>query len=234
MATNRDTVSKPFVRGVKTAFPIAIGYFPMAISFGVIAVQSGIPLLHTVLMSLIVYAGASQFMAANMLLLGVIGVEIVLATLVINLRHMVMGMSLMNKIKRFPQIYQLLLSLGITDETFALASLYGDKAFKDGSPLFLAGMMFFAYSSWVAGTLFGGMLAAVIPASIGSSMSIALYAMFIGLLVPAVRDNIRTIWIALSSALLSLLFSLILDTGWAIVFATVLGAGVGIFLGEED
>jgi len=223
-----------FLRGMATAVPIAIGYVPIAIAYGVILVQSGIPLLQTVCMSIMVYAGASQFMAAGMVLSGSGFIEITLATFVLNMRHFIMSMSLMHSFKHFPKEWKPVLAFGITDESFAVLSMQDKEAALGISHVYVTGVMMTAYGSWVIGSLIGGIFADVIPPSISSSMSIGLYAMFIGLLVPAIRRTWKVGLIVAGSMVLSYLFGLFFDRGWAIVFATIIAAIVGVFIPEEN
>lgn len=231
---NRVNASfKDFKAGILKAFPIIIGYLPIAISFGIIAVQANISVYQALLMSLVVYAGASQFMAVNMILMGALGAEIVFATLILNFRHFIMSMSLMNRMKSIPLPWKALLSFGITDETFAVAST--DIELNDNtSSFFVLGLFVGAYFSWSFGTLLGGLLAMVIPPTISKSMSIALYSMFIALLVPAVRKQWRLGIIAAASGLLNLILSRWFSGGWGIVFSTILAGGLGVFLIEEE
>ncbi len=232
----RSRVERSFLQGMTVALPIVIGYLPIALTYGLLAKQAGIPLLHIVLMSALVYAGASQFMAVNMIAAGAGAIEIVFATFILNLRHFIMGLSLMNLLKRIPIVYKILVSAGMTDETFALTSIKQEEATAERGHHFAVGLVLASYASWVIGSFFGGLLADLIPASVSQSMAIALYAMFIGLLVPSVRKELRVGLIALISMLLSYLFSLFFASGWAIVFATIGGAFFGSFLlkGEDE
>jgi 4-azaleucine resistance transporter AzlC len=215
-----------FTSGVLSAVPIVVGYLPIAVAFGVIAQQAGIPPLLSVCMSGLVYAGASQFMAVNMLTTGAGSLEIVLATLVLNFRHFVMGLSLMNRLQKMPATWKMAVSSGITDETFAVASLQKGTI----GQWFLAGLILTSYAAWVIGTLIGGLMSQIIPPSISESMSVALYAMFIGLLVPAVRDSGKRGLIALISMGLNTLLGMFLSSGWSIVLSTVLGGLAGAWL----
>lgn len=221
-----------FIKGCRRSMPIAVGYIPLAISYGVLAMQAGMSFPATVLMSIMVYAGASQFMAVNMVSLGVVGIEIVLATLVLNLRHVIMSMSFVNQYQGLSLKQKLGLSLGVTDETFAVISIPKDPDTKDGR--YLTGVILFAYSAWVIGTIIGALFSFIIPAVIGQSMSIALYAMFIAILVPAITKQSRAFIIALLGAGLSWLFSTTLDSGWAIILATVIASFCGIFIGDRS
>src|SRR5690606_19085992 len=106
---------------------------PLAISYGVLAVQTGISIGHTLAMSLFIYAGASQFMAVNMLSLGATAAELIMATFVINFRHFVLSFSLMSRLKQVPRPWKAFLSFGITDETFAVSMMKGEEAGQTGA-----------------------------------------------------------------------------------------------------
>ncbi|SFS98614.1 AzlC family ABC transporter permease [Marininema halotolerans] len=213
-----------FKKGILVAVPIAVGYIPIALTFGLIAQQSGVSLLHTVLMSGLVFAGASQFMAINMMMSGSGGLEIVLASFILNFRHFVMSISLQDKLSSISKLNKILLTSGITDETFAVASLHEEKSDR----FFFSGLFLTSYISWIIGTILGGVLSNVIPADISESMSISLYAMFIGLLIPAVRKSWKYFVVSGFGLGLNTLISLFLSTGWSIVLATLGGALLGI------
>lgn len=228
MPEREEERAASFMEGVQVALPIAIGYIPIAIAFGVIARQAELSLLDSALMSMLVYAGASQFMAVNMLAQGAGGLEVMMATLVINLRHLVMSFSLMNLLKDARPIWKGLLSLGVTDESFALVSLS-----KRNQPAFVGGIMLSAYIAWLGGTLLGGLLYQFIPAHIGTSMSIALYAMFIRLLIPEMRRERRIVLIAGTSMLINALgiWLFQIEAGWSIIISTLVASL--LFVGKE-
>src|SRR5699024_1038058 len=102
------------------------------------------------------------------------------------------------------------------------------------TPRFTAGLMLGAWSTWVVGSFLGYSLSQVIPPTISESMSIALYAMFIGLLVPAVREEWREGGVALASMGLCWGFSQMMASGWAIILATVCGGLLGAFWMKEE
>ena len=229
-----EAQKKNFISGMIKAFPLVIGYLPIAISFGVISLNAGIPLLQTVLMSLLVYAGASQFMAINMFTVGAGALEIVMATFVLNLRHFIMSLSLMNLWDHLPKRWKSIFAFGITDETFAIASLKTEEDAAASSKAYLIGLLVTAYGSWVSGTLIGGLLAGVIPPTISESMSIGLYGMFIGLLVPAVQRLWKTGIVAVVSMGLCTLFNQFFASGWSIILAAVIGATLGAAILKEE
>lgn len=222
-------------RGITTGIPIMVGYLPIAITYGVLAKQSGMTLTELTLMSVMVFAGASQFMGANMIAVGAGALEIIIATFVLNFRHFVMSLSFMNRLRDVPMRWKAPLSLGLTDETFAVSALHPKEAKMEKGAWFYAALILTAYVSWVLGSLLGGVLGEVIPERLSQSMGIALYAMFIGLLVPSVRKDLKVGFIAIIAMLINALcLQLGMSTGWAIVLGTIFGGMSGIYLLKEE
>lgn len=227
---------KQLFQGAKAGLPIFFGYFPIAIAFGALAVQAGLTWSEAGLMSAAVFAGASQFVSLSMLLTGAGVIQIITATFFLNLRHLIMSLAVNNLFRSFSQGWKNFLSFFITDETFALLTL-GDPAGKHSrslNPFFAGGLMITAYSGWVSGTLVGSLGAEFIPPSITTAMTVGLYGLFIGLLVPPARKSRIFTGIALGAMLLNTIFNLFLSSGWAIVCATVLAAGGGVIFLEDQ
>lgn len=235
MSTSRQNENIKMIRhGLSVGLPIIIGYIPVALTYGVLAKQSGLSLMELTLMSMFVFAGASQFMGANMIAVGAGVTEIVVATFVLNFRHFVMSLSFMNVMKSLARSVKIPLSLGLTDESFAVATLHAQPSKEKKGYLFYVTIFLSAYLSWVLGSLIGGLMGDFIPAQLSQSMGIALYALFIGLLIPSVKKNLKVGLIALIAMLINLLFSQFMSDGWAIVFGTVLGGLAGLFLLRGD
>jgi len=190
---------------------------PIALTFGLLAKNTGINLSHTLGMSLFVFAGASQFMALGMIAVGTGAMEIVISTFIVNIRHLLMSMSLNEKVTKASKWERLFCSFGITDEVFAVASTKEEKI----GPFYLYGVICMAYSSWVINSGAGHLVGTALPASIQEGMSIALYAMFIGLLVPNAKKSKKALFLALTAGGLNFVFSRFLPTGWAIVAAAL-------------
>ncbi|MBN6188309.1 AzlC family ABC transporter permease [Aneurinibacillus sp. BA2021] len=222
--------------GVRAGIPIAIGYIPIAIAFGLLAKSSGIPNYVSILMSLFVFAGASQFVGVNLLALGTAYGEIILTTFILNLRHFLMSAALSQRLDAMPRTWGALLSFGVTDESFTVAALRKERKLTKE---FLLGLNLTGFAAWNVGTWIGVFLAAGLPPMLQASMGIALYAMFIGLLIPSVRTSRAVCVVALSAmALHSLLYWVpafaSLSTGWRIIMATVAAAAVGAALFPDD
>ncbi|WP_010529840.1 AzlC family ABC transporter permease [Lentibacillus jeotgali] len=221
-------------KGMTVGFPIMLGYLPIAITYGVLAKQAGMTLTELTLMSVMVFAGASQFMGANMIAVGASAVEIIVATFVLNFRHFVMSLSFMNRLRNLNLKWKVPLSLGLTDETFAVSSLHTKEAKMEKGAYFYAALILTAYFSWIMGSFLGGVLGEIIPEQLSQSMGIALYAMFIGLLIPPVKKEWRVGLVAVIAMLINVICSQFMSEGWAIVFGTVFGGLSGVFLLKED
>lgn len=220
------------LRGIKKGAPIALGYFPIAVAFGALAVKAGLTAWEGVAMSLFVYAGASQFMAAGMLLSGAGTLQIVAATFFLNLRHLMMSLAVNRRWAHLPGRWKRSLSFWVTDETFALLTL-GDE--EEESKYRVSALMLTAYLGWVSGTAAGVLSVRLLPASVSEAMAMGLYALFIGLLLPSLREKPRVVVVVLASMALNGGLRTFLPDGWAMVGTTALGAGLGaLILGEEE
>lgn len=214
--------SSQFKQGLQSGFSIAIGYFPIALTFGLLAKTTGLTLIETVLMSLIVYAGASQYIALSLISLGTGVFEIILTTLIVNIRHFLMSASLNEMAEDDQMGKRMVYSFGITDETFSVAATNRDTVTTG----YMFGLTSIAYLSWVINSGIGYAIGANLPKTLQESMSVALYAMFIGLLVPSLKKSVKVVYLAVLAASFNTIFTLgeWLSTGWSIVVATLLSA----------
>ncbi|MDY0406271.1 AzlC family ABC transporter permease [Virgibacillus sp. 179-BFC.A HS] len=171
-----------------------------------------------------------------MIAVGSSAIEIIIATFILNFRHFVMSLSFMNRLRPVSLKWKVPLSLGLTDETFAVSSLHAKEANEEKGSLFYTSLFLTAYFAWIAGSFLGGVLGEIIPQRLSDSMGIALYAMFIGLLVPAVKKQWRLALISIAAILINVICTSLLhmSTGWAIVLGTVLGGLCGVFLMREE
>lgn len=235
-ATNQSRYSSKQMiqKGIQVGFPIVLGYIPVAITYGVLASQSGMTLLELTLMSALVYAGASQFMGVNMIVASASAVEIIIATFVLNFRHFIMSLSFMNDIRdRVSLKGRFGLSIGLTDEAFAVSSLNKEEAEGEKGVFFFATIYIAAYLSWVIGSFVGGLLGEIIPDQLSQSMGVALYAMFIGLLIPSVKKELKYGLIAIIAMLINIIATQFVSSGWGIVLGTVFGGLTGVYFLKE-
>lgn len=214
-----------FARGAAAAIPVVLGYLPIGFAFGTVATQSGLSLQEMVAMSLVVYAGASQFIAAGMLAAGAPVASIILTTFLVNLRHLLMGASLSPYLRCFQWWLQALISFGITDETFAVSSVAVKKE-QPGVGFFL-GLHLAAQAGWVVGTLLGGLAGYSVGGLLQAGLEYALVAMFIGLLVLQLAGR-PACAAAIASGIVILLLAPAIGSHWGVVLAAVAGATVGL------
>lgn len=223
---------KDFLYGFKKGFPIALGYIPVSFTFGLMAVSGGIPPLMAVLISLTNLTSAGQFAGTNLIIESAGLFEITLTTFVINIRYMLMSLSLSQKIK--PEIslpQRLIFGFGITDETFSVASIEKGKL----SYPYMLGLITGPIVGWSLGTALGAFTSSALPESISNAMGIALYAMFIAIIVQPAKKSKPILMIILISIGINMLLKYIpllsfISSGFRVIAATILGAGIGAAL----
>lgn len=226
-----------FGSGLQKGIPIALGYIPVAFTFGLMAVSGGISPWIAILISLTNLTSAGQFAGARLIITEASLFEITLTTFVINIRYLLMSLSLSQKI--IPEtafIKRGIMSFGITDETFTVASL--EK--HDISFGYMLGLISFPYGGWALGTTLGALICSVLPKALQNSMGIALYAMFIALIVPSAKKSRAALTITLIAVALSSLFNWApylkqISAGWSIIIATITACIIGaLFFPREE
>ena len=211
--------------------PVMLGFIPVAIAFAIMASAAGMARGDTVAMSVMVFAGASQMMAVGMIAEGAGYIAIILATFIMNFRHFIMSTCVFGRMKKTGVVSRLVCSFGVTDESFAIFTT-SDK--KRCDKWYFFGIFLGTYSSWIIGTLIGTFLNSVLPVAVSNSLGIALYAMFIALLVPNVKSNWRLLVVVVITALVNMALRLFIDSSWALIISTLLGAGIGMFVVKDE
>lgn len=211
--------------------PICLGIIPVGISFGLMARQVGLEVWQTVAMSIFVFAGASQIMAVGMLAQGAAAPMIVLATFLLNLRHLVMSSYVMNRLKSTKPARRLLLAYALCDESFALFSMSPHGEREDS---FLLGINAVLYTSWALSTLAGAAAMAALPEIVSDSLGIAFYAAFLSILMPKIRGNMRLFAVVLVTVLINVALGAFMSPSAAVVLSMLLGAGAGMFIIRDE
>lgn len=211
-----------FWTGARLGIPVILGYIPVGIAYALIARQAGFSVLETCMMSVFVYAGASEMMAAGI-------AAIVLATFILNLRHFIMSACVMNGMRSEKRAFKELAAFGVTDEVFAI---YTTQKKLERPGLVFLGMALISYLSWNLGTVIGAVASDFLPTLLTAALGVAMYAMFISLLAPSVRGNGRLGLLVLLTAAVNTLLSRFLDSGWALIASTLAGATAGVFFVE--
>lgn len=218
-----------FTDGLKQSIPIALGYFPVSFTFGLMAVRGGIPVWIVILISMTNLTSAGQFAGTNLIIAGAGFAEITITTFVINIRYMLMSLSLSQRLTQgITSLQRWIMSFGITDETFTVAAMQK----RDISFFYMAGLELLPYIGWSLGTAAGAVVCTLLPETLQNSMGIALYAMFIALVIPAAKKSKAALMVAGSAILISTalkwipLFSVI-SGGWRIIIATFIACALG-------
>lgn len=213
-----------FKEGVKAALPIVLGYLPVGMAFGVLAQKAGLSPVEAGLMSILVYAGASQFLAIEMISKSIPWFPIVIATFFINLRHLLMSSTLSLHFKGHRLRTLSLLSAQLTDESFSVAMSKPSKI--SNQPSYLFGLQMTSQMAWIAGSVGGALFGKLVDHK-DYGIPFALSSLFICLLVIQIK-KVRHLWVMVFSGISSLLFKWALPGNWYILMTGILASGIGI------
>jgi len=219
---------KSIISGFKKSIPVILGYIPIGISYGILALQTDLSPYLIVGMSVFVFAGSSQLIAVNMLSAQAAVIPIVMTTFLVNLRHILMSASLSLHFKKTPQKLLPVLGFLITDESFALGNTLL-KEEKENKGLFFLSLGVSAYLGWVlsswAGVIIGRyLLNFKIPV-----IDFVLPAMFIILLIMQINERMDVV-VSILAAVLSIVFYFYLPGNWNIIAATLTAAVAGVII----
>ncbi|HSD56591.1 MAG TPA: AzlC family ABC transporter permease [Methanotrichaceae archaeon] len=212
--------------GMRAVWPICIGYIPLGLAFGILAQKAGFDLLEIALMSVVVFAGSSQFIAVAMLSVGAAPVSIVLTTFMVNLRHVLMSSALAVYLHHVSRRFLSLFAYGVTDESFAVNMV----KFREGGwhPYQALTVNHVANFAWIVSTVLGGYGGQFIAAG-SFGIDYALSAMFLCLLTFQLRGRIYVLTAIISGAL-AIAVSLLLPGNFFVIIASLLGATAGFAL----
>ncbi len=225
-----------YKKGLRDGIPIALGYLSVSIAFGVTAVSLGVPKFIAVLISMTNLTSAGQL--AGVAVIAVLGTvaEIILTQLVINARYFLMSITLSQKLDaKFKLLDRILCAFGITDEIFAVAVTNVKPVTRN----YMLGLMTLPYIGWALGTLTGAVLGSVLPTIIINALNIALYAMFIAIVIPTAIENHKVFPVIFISITISCAFYFIpflseVTPGLVYVISAVVASVIGAILFPID
>lgn len=217
-----------FLRGLKDGLPICLGYISVSFTFGMMTTNNGLPVWIAALISMSNFTSAGQFAGTALILNGGMYLEIAVTTFVINIRYMLMSLSLSQKLDPLMSTFKrCVLAFGNTDEIFAVAMQ------QKGSirASYLAGLILTPYVGWAGGTLLGATAASVLPFSVRSALGIAIYGMFIAIIIPPARTTRPIAYTVIIAVALSCLFKWVpglngLSSGWVIIICAVIASAL--------
>lgn len=225
----RVSRSSEFVNGAKATIPLIIGAVPFGILFGTLAEPSGLSVLGALAMSLIVFAGASQFIALGLLAAGAAIPVIIATTFVVNLRHLLYAANLVPKVRHLPQHWRALMAFGLTDETFAAVSnRYLQQEDIRDAHWFYLGSFLAMYSNWVLCTALGVALGELFPDMTQWGLDFAMSVTFIGMVIPYLKN--KPMWAAVIVAGAMAIATAAIPHKLGLMIAAISGIAVGLSL----
>lgn len=232
----RQENKKWFLKGMRHGVPIGLGYFAVAFTLGITAKNIGMTPFQAAFMSFTMHASAGEFAAMTVIAAGSGYLDMAITQLVINLRYLLMSCALSQKVSEklwFP--HRFFVSYYITDEIFGISSTVDGHL----NPFYNYGAACVASPGWVLGTFLGAVVGNILPANVASAMNVALYGMFLAIIIPPARKHKVIAVIVVVSMLASSVFTWLADvlanyvtisSGMRILILTVVIAGIAAYV----
>ncbi|MEG2380266.1 MAG: AzlC family ABC transporter permease [Oscillospiraceae bacterium] len=234
--THTRTINS-FSKGIRDGIPIGLGYLSVSFAFGIMAVAGGLPVWTAVAISMTNLTSAGQVAGLGLIFSNGSFFQMALTQLVINMRYALMSLSLSQKLSsKITTADRFGISFGITDEIFAVASTQKGRIGRR----YMYGLIVIPFIGWSLGTLIGALAGTIIPSSIQSALGIAIYGMFIAIIVPPSKESFAVLSVILVSVIMGCVFKWVpvinaLPSGYAIIICAVIAATVGaIFFPVAD
>ena len=228
---------KELTEGMKDSIPIALGYFAVAFSLGIVAGKVGLTPLQGFLSSILNHASAGEYAEFTVIGAGAPYLEMALVILVTNARYLLMSCALSQKFAPdSPMLHRILTGFGITDEIFGIS--IARKGYLN--PYYSYGAMLLAIPAWAAGTAIGIAAGNILPTAVVSALSVALYGMFLAIIIPPAKENKIVLGLVLFSFLASFLLGKIpvaaqlSGSTRTILLTVVISAAAAIFFPRKE
>ena len=230
-------VPNAFRRGFNAGLPIGLGYFSVSLSFGILAISYGFTWWQAVLISMLTVTSAGQFAGIGIMCSPGQYIAMLVSQLTINVRYSMMAVSLSQKAdSSIGKIWRWILGFFITDEIFAVAA-----AERELSRPFFLGLTVLPYTGWALGTLCGALVGNILPQRLMNALCIALYGMFVAIVVPVARKERSVLAVVVLAAAVSCLFTWLpglkeISSGISVSLCAILAAAAGaaMFPVKED
>ena len=216
-----------FKRGLLAGIPIALGYLSVSFTFGIICISYGFTWWQALIISMTCLTSAGQFSGIQTMRMPGQYLDMLISQLTINVRYSFMSISLSQKVdSKFKGIWRLIFGYFITDEIFAVAVNE-----ESVSRSFFAGLSLLPYFGWAGGTLAGALLGNVLPARLMSALGLAIYGMFVAIVVPEMKKVKAVVFAVITAATLSTLFTYVpyinrLSSGLSISICAIASAAL--------
>lgn len=225
-------MKKEFAQGLTDGIPIALGYLSVSFSLGIMVLTQGLTVFQGALMSAVNVTSAGEFAGLKVIAASGTILEMIMTQFIINLRYALMSLSLSQKLSDDMKWWQrLIIAFANTDEIFAVAMAHQ----KSLTFTYMLGLQILPVIGWVLGTVLGGVAASLMPPALSVAMGVALYGMFIAIVVPVAKKSrpvmiVAVIAIVISCCLYYIPALDVISDGIGIIIATVLAAGIGAVL----
>ena len=232
MSDNAPSPRLQFLRGVRDGVPIGLGYFAVAFSLGIIAVQAGLTAPLGFLSSFFTRASAGEYGTYTLVAIEAAYAEVVVMCLVVNLRYMLMSAALSQKIAPGTSwFHRLMMAFCITDEVFGVSVAHPGYT----PPAYTYSAALISTLFWASGCAMGIMAGGLLPQSMVTALSMSLYGMFLAIIIPQARNDHHVLYAVMASFVLSGLFAVLpvvsqLSSGMRTVVLTILISAVAAWL----
>lgn len=224
MSQNKSQNS--YLAGLKGGIPIGLGYLSVSFGFGISVISQGLAELWAIIISMTNLTSAGQLAGVGVIVASGTLIEMALSQLVINIRYSLMGIALTQKLDSgYSTLHRFITSFGITDEIFAVAASQKGKI----GPKYMYGLITLPYVCWTMGTVVGVLAGNVLPTSVTAALGIAIYSMFVAIVVPVAKTDKGVLLAVLVSCLISCtlyyvpLFKVV-SQGFSIIICAVLAS----------
>lgn len=221
-----------YKRGLRDGVPIALGYFAVAFTLGIVAKNAGLTAWQTFLATALTNASAGGYAGFTLIQENASYIDMALTMLIVNIRYLLMSAALSQKFsKKISTLHRVLVGFDVTDEIFGISSAVKGNL----NPYYNYGAMTLAIPCWATGAALGVMMGNILPQSLVSALSVGLYGMFLAIIIPPARQNKIIAWIVVVSMVLSFAFTKLpfladLSSGIRVIILTVVIAFVAAVL----
>lgn len=222
---------KHFRDGIRDGIPIGLGYLAVSFAFGMMCAADGLTIWQAGLISFTNLTSAGQFAGLGIMAAGGSCWELALTQLVINLRYCLMSFSLSQKLDReYSWGHRYLVAFGVTDEIFGVSASRKGRL----SPFYSYGAMSMAIPGWTLGTVLGAWSGEILPEAVISALGVAIYGMFLAVVIPPSKKNKAVLGVVLGAMALSTVFAVApvlksISSGFMIIIVTLVVAGIAAY-----
>lgn len=222
-------MNRDFFKGMSMALPASLSLIPLGISIGLVASQVGMGWLQAGLMTFLVMCGSGEILALGMIMDGAPLSLVLMSVFFMSLKNMIFCGSAMQRIGDVPLHRRLMCCFGICDVGVGIFCTSEEK-----SSACLLGVNLAVILATTLSTCAGAMMTDALPQTLANSFGIALYAVFLSMIIPGASRNRRLALLIIFTAALNWALRFVLSTAWALVLAMIAGALIGVWYVDLD